>query len=364
MGINNKKINVLQLLSSLEVGGLEKLLIEFVKASKEDVTVVIMNNLIDENLKEELLKTGCKAYFLNRKEEHKHPKYLFQLLKIIKENRIDIVHSHNSGSRIWSILCKIIKPKLKLVYTIHSSVIVKNWDIKNLFLNRTFMDMNIAISEAVLNDCVQNNLKAVKIYNGIDTEKWKQRLDNDGTFTIINVGRITHQVKGQDILIKALKECKDKGMKFICNFVGGVYGYDTNSFEYLKKLIEDLNLSEDINFLGNREDVPKLLARSDLFILPSRFEGLPISLLEAMAARLPVIASNISGSNELIEHGKNGLLFESENSLDLAEKISWLYYHKEEMERMTQGAYEYVKEFDISIMCKKYRDLYKSLLNK
>ena len=355
-------MNILQLLFSLKVGGLEKLLIDFLKASGKGNTVVIMNDQVDERLRQELLKTGCKIYFLGRKQGHKHPIYLFRLLRIIRENDIDIIHLHNSGSMIWSMLCKVFCPKLKLVYTIHSSIIIKKWGIKTLFINRTFIDMNIAISEAIFGDCVQNKLKAVKIYNGVDTKKWKQPPSCAPTFSIIHVGRITHQIKGQDILIKALKKCKDKGMKFACSFVGGVYDSNVQSFEYLKGLVENLDLSEEIIFLGNREDIPELLAQSALFVLPSRYEGLPISLLEAMAARLPVIASNISGSSELVEHEKNGLLFQSENHLDLADKISLLYDHREEMERMAQNAHEYVQRFDISIMCEKYRDLYKCLV--
>jgi len=359
--MENKNMNVLHLVSSFEQGGLEKLLLCFLKASKEVITVVVMNDKVDEHLRQELLKTGHKVFFIGRKEGHKHPKYLLRLLKIIKENNIDIVHSHNPGSLIWSILCKMLKPRLKLVYTIHSSPIVKNWNKGMLFINRTFIDMNIAISEDMLNDCVKNKLEVTKIYVGIDTKIWKQAYSDLRAFNIINVGRITHQIKGQDILIKALKECKDKGIKFACNLVGGVYEYDTESFECLKKLINDLDLSEEIKFLGNRNDVPELLSQSDLFILPSRLEGLPLVLLEAMSSKLPVIASKISGSSELIEHGKNGLLFESENHLDLAEKILFLYNNREDMKRLTQNAYEFVQGFDISVMCEKYWELYYSL---
>ena len=357
-------MNVLHFLSSFTQGGLEKLLLYFVKASGKDVTVVIMNNLVDEYLKQELLKTGYKIYFLGRKEGHKHPKYLFQLLKIIKENDINIIHSHTPGSMMWSILCKILKPKLKVIYTIHSSADVKTWGMIKRIGNRTIVDRNIAISEDILNDCVKNKLKAVKIYNGIDTKKWIRAQGDANPFSIIHVGRIVHHIKGQDLIIKALKECKDKGMKFTCNFVGGeIDEIKNSSFEYLKKLNEDSGLSEEIKFLGNREDVPELLAQADLFILASRYEGLPLSLLEAMAAGLPVIASNISGSSELIEHEKNGLLFESENYLDLAEKIFWIYDHGKERDRLAENAYEYVQGFDISIMCKKYWELYSSIIS-
>jgi len=360
--MENKNINVLHYVSAFPQGGLEKLLLYFLKASKNDVTVVIMNDYVDEYLKQELIKTVDKVYFLNKKKANKNPKYLLQLLKIIKENKIDIIHTHDFGSMMWSTFCKILKPKLKLVYTIHSSPDVKNWNKLTLFINRTFVNMNIAISEAIFNDCVLKKMKATKIYNGVDTKKFIPAQSKTQLFSIINVARITYYIKGLDVLVKALKKCKDIGMKFTCNLVGGAVKGDKYSIEDLKKLIEDLELSEEIKFWGNREDIPELLAQSDLFILPSRFEGMPISLLEAMAAKLPVIASNISGSTELVEHEKNGLLFESENHNDLAEKILSLYNDREKMKCMAQNGYEYVQGFDISIMCEKYWDLYKYLI--
>ena len=355
-------MKVLHIISSFGLGGAETLLLNLIKACKEDVTVVVINDLVDEKLRQDLLNTGFKAYFLNKKRGNKHPKYLFRLLKILRENNIEVIHSHDLGSMMWPIMYKFIKRRLKFVYTIHSSPDIKNMSKLMLLINRTFVDMNIAISEDILNDCVKNNLKVVKIYNGIDIKGSKQAHGGTRTFNIVNVARIIHQIKGQDILIKALKECKDRGMKFTCQLVGEVN--DTKSFEYLQELIERFDLSEEIKFLGKRSDVPDLLSQSDLFILPSRLEGLPLSLLEGMAARLPVIASNISGSAELVKPGKNGLLFETENHLDLADKISYLYDHREEMEHLAQNAYEYAQGFDISMMYENYWNLYKSLIHK
>lgn len=365
---NNPKINVLHLLSSLQVGGLEKLLVDFIKSSEinsNDVnfTVVIMNNKVDESLKKELLATKYNIYFLNREKGHKHPKYLFRLLDIIKKNNIDIIHTHNYGGKNWAILCKFIKPQLKIIHTIHDSVIIKNLNKIKLFIHKKFIDMNIAISEAIYKDCLNNNiLKSIKIYNGINTKNFiikEKKTKNKDILNIINIARITYYKKGQDILIKALKECKNKGMNFVCSFVGGVYEYDVESFEYLKDLVGELNLTEEINFLGNRDGIPELLAKSDLFILPSRYEGLPIALLEAMTAKVPVIASDISGSNDLIRSGENGLLFESENHTDLADKILDLYKNQEKMNKLAQNGFNFVQNFDISVMSQKYNKIYR-----
>jgi len=347
--MENKKANVLHCIYSFTLGGAEKLLIYFLKECKEEVTVVIMGSNVDEHLRQEILKTGKNIYFFNKKRGQKRFKYLLRILKIIKEKNINVIHSHDFGTMLWSILCKILKPKMKLVHTIHDSIYVKNWNKFTLFINRTLIDMNISMSDDILNDCEKNKLKTIKIYNGVDTKKFKPTQGNVNNFSIINVARITHYKKGQDILINALKKCKDSGMKFICNLVGPLE-YDKESVVYLKRLINELDLSDEIKFLGNREDIPELLAQSDLFILPSRFEGLPVSLLEAMAAKLPIIASNITGSAELVKHENNGLLFEKENHSDLSEKILFLYNNRDELKRFAQNGYEFVQGFEISKM--------------
>lgn len=361
------KINILQLISSLGVGGAEKLLIDLVNASNPDevnFTIVVMNDYVDENLKKQLLNTGYKVYFLNRKEGHKHPKYFFKLLKIIKENKIQIIHSHNYGSKMWAILCKIFNPKIKNIFTLHCMNIFDNLNRFKLFLHKKYIDINIAISQAVLENCQQYNIgNIIQIYNGIETKKFTPASEKQNSeFKIINVSRIMHSEKGQDILIQALKICKDKGMKFKCDFVGGVHEYYLDSFEYLKNLVKELDLESEISFLGNRNDMPELLPLADLFVLPSRFEGLGLVILEAMASKVPVIASNIYGPAELIKHEENGLLFENENYQHLADKILYLYNNKEKMQFLAENAYKYIQEFDISIMYKKYDELYKDLV--
>lgn len=364
-------INILHLISSLEMGGAEKLLIDFLNnTNSKDVNfiIVVMNDKVNEELREELLATKHKIYFLNRKESHKHPKYIFQLLNIIKAHNINIIHSHNYGSKSWSILCKLLDPKLKLIFTVHCMGFFKSLSKFKLFLHKKFVDMNIAISKAVLEDSKSYGIsKIIQIYNGIDIQKFLNNCSdfpkNNDLLNIIDVSRINHLVKGQDILIKALKECKNKGLKFKCNFVGGVCDYSKESFEYLKILVKDLDLEKEIAFLGNRLDISALLSESDLFILPSRYEGLGLVILEAMAAKVPVIASNIDGPAELITHGENGLLFKNENHSDLADQILYLYNNRKMAECLVNNAYEYVREFDISIMCKKYCELYKDLKN-
>jgi len=369
MSKSKDKINVLHLISSFEVGGAEKLLINLLKNTPAHryvkFTVIVMNDKVDEGLKKQLLSTGLSVYFLNRKERHKHPKYILKLMSLIRKHKIDIVHSHNYGSKSWSILCKIFNPGLKLVHTVHDTNIFKNLSNLNLFSHKRFIDKNIAISKAVLNECNQYGInKVVQIYNGINLKDFtadRKSSHSDNFLNIINISRIVHSKKGQDVLIKALNVCKDKGLKFKCDFVGGVYDYSKDSFEYLKNLVDELNLKNEITFLENRTDISELLSQSDLFILPSRYEGLGLVVLEAMAAKVPVIVSDIEGPAELVTDGNNGLLFKSESHIDLADKILYLYNNQKKMEDLAQNAHEFVQDFDISFMCKKYCEVYKKL---
>ncbi|MGY4758875.1 glycosyltransferase [Paenibacillus caseinilyticus] len=373
MTANRNPIRVLHLISSFEMGGAEKLLLDLLVESKNtntaDFVVVVMNDLVNEAMKKELLETGRPVYFLDRPPSHKHPKYLLQLLGIVRRHRIQLIHSHTYGSKVWAILCKAVMPRLKIAFTIHDMSVVRSLSPLHILLHRKIINRNVAISESVLVDAVQRGVdNCVRIYNGIKTSSFLQYRKQDYSRTaansirLVNVARITHRKKGQDLLIRAVKECKDRGLNVSCSFVGGVYDYDRESFDYLTGLVNQLGLQEEIRFLGNRQDVNRLLADYDVFVLPSRFEGLGLVVLEAMAAGVPVIASNIDGPAELVQDGVNGYLFENDNASSLADKILQAAGNPQEVERMAERALEISRNFDISVMMEAYVSLYEELV--
>jgi glycosyltransferase involved in cell wall biosynthesis len=243
---------------------------------------------------------------------------------------------------------------------------VKNLSRFHVFLHKHMIDRNIAISESVRKECTERNImNTAKIYNGIQFDKFHDFRKQDCLFgeevKIVNVARITHRKKGQDVLVRAVKECELKGLNVTCSFVGGVYDYDKGSLAYLTELAGELGVQDRIRFLGNVNDVNRLLPEFDLFVLPSRYEGLGLVVLEAMAAGLPVISSNIDGPAELIRHGGNGYLFESENAADLADQIIRVAREQESLRQVVTNATEFVKGFDIAIMLERYAALYEEL---
>ena len=144
--------------------------------------------------------------------------------------------------------------------------------------------------------------------------------------------------------------------------MGGVYPYNQKSYQYLKNLVKENGLENEIEFVVNRTDIPHFLNEADLFVLPSRFEGLGLSALEAMAAGVPVIVSDVDGPRELVQDYKNGYLFESENSYALAEAITHVYYAPTEARRVADEASRFVRQFDISVMARQYQQTYHGLI--
>lgn len=400
-------INILHVICSFKMGGAEKLLLDIMEynfkfpSNKYLLKLVIVNDEVDSNLINELNKF-CVVYLLNRKKGNKNIKYLFQLYRIIKKDNIDIVHCHDHGSKNAFILLKLIA-NIKLVYTVHDSYNFSNFNKIRILIHKYFVDINIAISKSVkkyINNYGIYNVKV--IYNGIHINKYviqnsdgEENKENDNkiseirksdggnskdsksdgrpstvikksdggnsrgdstVFKIINVSRVDHKIKGQDILIKALSLCKEKNIRFKCTFVGDKY--DVKSWEYLHSLINKYGLEKDIEFIGNSNQVPKLLAANDLFVLCSRKEGFGIVLLEAMASKLPIISSDIEGPSEIIRHKQNGLLYKKNNIKELSKIIIHAYNNYEEMLKYAKNAHDRILYYDISYMFNNYLVIY------
>jgi len=375
----NKLINVLQIISSLEVGGSEKLLLDFLSACRDDdrinFTVVVMNQGVNPKMRERLDRLGLNVYYLDRPESHKHPKYLAQLMQIIWRHRVQVIHAHNSGSKFWAMLCKAVTPGLKLVFTIHDTQMLprlSNWQVK---VHQYWVDQHIAISGTVASLCEKRGIRNMRqIYNGIELERWKNpdRVSlesrskmapfSEKPLHILQVGRMDYSVKGQDILVQAVYLCKQAGMNVRCTLMGGVYAYSQESFNDLQAMIGELGLTEEVTFHLNQLDVPEQMAEADLFVLPSRAEGLGLVVLEAMASGLPVIASDTEGPRELVRDGENGLLFASGEPEQLFEKIRKIYNGPALADQLRSAAMQWVVQFDIHEMKRQYYQLYQSLI--
>jgi len=234
------------------------------------------------------------------------------------------------------------------------------WEI---FTNRIFVDYLICVGkdDYVLAKKLKllslNKLKLIE--NGINVEEFeniergflRNKFGLKDQKILVTICRLHYQ-KDVKTLIKAVNLLRNENL--ILFIVG-----DGPDRKNLEKLVDDLNLKGKVKFLGFQKEVKKILKDSDIFILSTRWEGLPIVVLEAWVSKVPVIVSNVHGIKSLIRDKEDGLLFEFGNEKNLAEKIKTLIENEELKEKLMNNGYLKVKnEYNLNKTIKQYKKLF------
>ncbi|MGQ9705480.1 MAG: glycosyltransferase [bacterium] len=206
------------------------------------------------------------------------------------------------------------------------------------------------------------NKKIVIIPNGIEPLiKTNRRIRKEMQFknneiVITEIGTLSK--KGHTDLIKAGKYLIDKGYNVQFLIVG-----KGREEEALINLAESLNISSKFHFLGFREDIEDLLSSTDIFVLPSYSEGLPVSILEAMCLGKAIIATPVGGIKDAIIDGITGLLVNTNSSVEIVNAIRTLIYNAELRNNLGENARKFFyKNFTIDRMLNDYVNLYKTLI--
>jgi glycosyltransferase involved in cell wall biosynthesis len=217
---------------------------------------------------------------------------------------------------------------------------------------------SIVINKFKLEESNVNVLKNGIVFNYVrkKTNFVDEFVDHKEKFKIIAVGRLV-PLKSFDILIRAIAQVITKGINDIIVHIAG----DGEERKKLEKLIKELSVETYVKLLGERSDIISLMKRSDLFVIPSKFEGLSIAMIEAMACGLPVIASDSPGLGVFINDGYNGRLFPMANVDYLADLIINLMKDRKNLKKLSMNARAtFEQEYD---MKKNIKDL-KSLIQK
>ena len=221
-----------------------------------------------------------------------------------------------------------------------------------------------AISEAVREDLLKRQYDSIVVENGVPTSLIRQKKDyqlKKKFYQLVQVSRLYIKHKGQDILLQALKELiQNRGIN---NFQLHLIG-DGESRRFLEKMVKDLSLEIFVVFEGakTQEYIFEHLADYDCFVQPSRQEGFGLTVAEAMAAKLPVLVSNLDGPMEIVDNGRVGMLFERDNPIDLADKLEVILRGDYDY-RMIEKAYErVVTMYDVSMTANKYIQEYRKIV--
>ncbi|MCL2436421.1 MAG: glycosyltransferase family 4 protein [Clostridiales bacterium] len=297
-------------------------------------------------------------------------KAYFQLKKILKNEKYDIIHGHTPMGGVLTRLCG--KPHKKagtrVLYTAHGFHFCKGAPLLNWLLYypmekwlSRYTDALITINQEDYHLASQK-MKAKKTYYipgiGVDTAKFENPavdreskrkelgIPPDAT-VLISVGELTKR-KNHQTAIKAVSKIKNDNVYYIICGQGELH-------ESLQSLCKALGMEHRVLFLGHRTDVVDLLHMSDVFVFPSRQEGLPVALMEAMAAGLPCVASNIRGNVDLIEHGKGGFLC---NVNDVGEYSRAI---EEMINKRDMGTYNQtlMQKFDLAVVMRQMEAIYR-----
>ncbi len=363
-----KKINVMFLVGSLNTGGIENqvvLLANALNKSLFNVAICCLSkpggsflNFIDHN--------SIKLIFLNFKTRYFFLG-LYKLVRVLKNNKIQIIHTHGYESGFWGRLAAwFIKTPIIIVHE-HGKTLWKKR--RHLLFERfagKYTDLRIAVSK----DVMQLRIKmektpkkkiilipnGVKVFNNqiINVDKIKNELNLDKyKFIIGTVGRLV-EAKAYHVLIDAFEKIKSEIRNSCLIIIGDGY--------LKKQLREYVNykfIKEDVYFLGERKDVNTTIKIFNVFVLSSIREGLPVSMLEAMAAKIPVVCTNVGGIPDVIQNGKNGLLVTINDASKLAEKIIFVLTNKKERDLLIKNALNSINEkYSIESVTSKIEDLY------
>ena len=206
------------------------------------------------------------------------------------------------------------------------------------------------------------------IYNGVELnnikENYREKYKLDNYSTVIGtIGRIK-PVKDLATLIKAFRLIKNKRPNIALVIIGPGNDDSNEYYLYLKILIEELKI-EDIKFLGTIDNIPEILSTFDIFVNSSIYEGISNTILEAMSQKIPVVASKVGGTPELIDDGKSGLLFENQNEEDCAICIRKIIDDETLRTDIINSAYQNVLEnHTMNSMYNSNIDLYQNLLKR
>ena len=374
------KIKVAIIITKLELGGAQKVAISLCekidKTKFETVLICGCDGILDEETKNKVRVIFIKD-LVREINPIKDLKALFSIYKILKKEKPDIVHTHSSKAGIIGRLAAKLCGIKNIIHTIHGFSFndTQSFFKKNLFI---FLEKTGAkISKYLIPVSTENITKGLNNHIG-KKEQYKYirlgvDIDNFKNFKEIPSLKKELNIKEQDILvttigpfkpqknlpdfIKIAKNISEKNKQFKFVMVGD--GTLRPSFE---KLIKEYNISNNIFLLGWRRDISNILNSSDIFVMTSLWEGLPISTIEAMCCGLSPIVNDVDGQREIVKNSFNGFLIKPYDIKSCEEKILLLANNsnlKQEMSLNAKNSIDY--SFSIDYMIKQHENLYSSL---
>lgn len=364
-------MRILYVITQGELGGAQVYVETLAKAARKrgDKVIVATNKNNDKHLRSTLEPSGVKIWSLGHLVQPISPWHdcmaVFELAKLYQNTKPDVIHLNSSKAGVvgsfavvWTRL--LYKTEFRLIYTAHGWVfnepmlLLKKW--LYVFLEKItapIKDKIICVSEFDRQIGVKSRIapaiKLITIHNGIDPNDINL-LPRTESLIALGLSEFNNELilcaisnfypaKGLNYLLEAIKILKDRGVACRLIIIG-----EGSLRPQLEQQIKELHLEHHVILAGRLNQASRYLSAGDIAVMSSVKEGLPYFPLEAMAAKIPVVATNVGGLPEIIDDGITGFIVPTKNPVALAEKISLLASNLQLRQQMGEAGYNRVKE--------------------
>jgi glycosyltransferase involved in cell wall biosynthesis len=368
-GMRDRKIKLAQITHDLRIGGLQQVVVNLCRTidrERFDIIVICLRAL--GAFVPEVERMGIKVKLVPQKQNGTDYFSFLKLANILKEEKIEVIHTHNTQPFFDGTIAGLLAGVKTIIHTDHA----RNFPDKRRYMFAEWLVSHFAYKIVGVSDHTCHNLvyyekipenKIITIMNGIDLTRYKIEIDRQKKRAELGLNR-----KGP-IIGLAVRLVEAKGVRYLLEAMTDVVPLfpditlliagDGPLQDELKKMSVALGIEERVLFTGSRLDIPELLKLFDIYVLPSVSEGLPMVLLEAMAAGCPIIATEVGGVPMAIHDGQNGSLVKPKDPKALSSEIMRLLSNKDVGKRYSENAVRLAQEkFSAEAMTRSYERLY------
>ena len=360
--------------TSMGMGGADSQLLSAARvmlARGHDVIIVSLTPL--GPMGEQARGLGIRTESLEMPRGLPDPRGLLRVARLVRAWRPDVVHSHMVHANLLARALRLIAPVPALVSTIHNIYEGGRLRMAAYRLTNGMVDHMTIVSQAAADRFIRDRIVPARLLtvvpNGVDTEQirnippgtrpsLRRTLGVEDRFVWLAVGRF-EVAKDYPNMLRAFARLRERQPRAVLLLVGrGSLQEETEA------LVRELGLGETVRFLGVRDDVPLVMSAADGYVMSSAWEGMPMVLLEAAAAGLPIVSTRVGGNHEVVLQGQTGLLVPPSDPAALAEAMLQVTRLPEaERRRMGERGREHIRtHYDLTRVAERWEGLYREVL--
>ena len=353
-------MKIIQIIPSFCTGGAEIMCENLCRELKNAGHQVIPVSMYSKKtaISSRLEKEGFDVRYLGKKRGFR-PSMIFKISKLLKQENPDVLHAH-TGAAQYAFLATIFHKIKAKVYTVHSLANYELNKVSRLLNKIAFKRLNVtpvALSK-IIKDSVTRLYKLKDqdvpiVFNGINLDDCLVKTDYsiNGNFKILHIGKFREE-KNHEGLIDAFKKFSQVHPDSQLDLIG-----DGVRLEQIKEYVSKQGLTDSVNFLLQQDDVYPILEKADIFALSSNYEGMPLTLIEAMGTAVPIVATRVGGIPDMLTDNFNAFLVDV-NSQALCDAFCKYYDSEDLRSHFGKRAKERSEDFSATLMAKRYVEIY------